>query len=249
VRAGARHAAGGGVTGFLPIAGRITTPESAERTLGAVAPIGADAGRLRERIGAHLPARCGCTPDRGFEATRSGRYGDVVATRQDGRRPPLQISVTVQVEIAVRARRRASSAAGSDHVTPSAALAAGSRSRPRPLPQPGRSAANTPRRKSCSGLVPPGSSRQPTRSSPAWCASWTGRMWRAPSAQAPRAAQADGVQEEQGQQQGPRARRMRRGDGAIGARDGRVERGEQTGLVSGGEEQAAGAVTPCRRWR
>jgi len=70
------------------------------------------------------------------------------------------------------------------------------------------------------------------------------------AAQVPGPAQAYRVQEEQGQQQGPCARRPRVGGGAVIAQDGRVERGEQVGLVGGGEEeQAPGAVTPRRRGR
>jgi len=70
------------------------------------------------------------------------------------------------------------------------------------------------------------------------------------AAQVPGAAQADGVQEEEGQQQRPCARPMRAGGGVVIARDGRVQRGEQSGLVGGGEEeQATGAVLPRRLGR
>jgi len=70
------------------------------------------------------------------------------------------------------------------------------------------------------------------------------------AAQVPGPAQAYRVQEEQGQQQGPCARRPRVGGGAVIAQDGRVERGEQVGLVGGGEEeQAPSAVAPFRLGR
>lgn len=57
------------------------------------------------------------------------------------------------------------------------------------------------------------------------------------AAQVPRPAQAHRIQEQQGQQQGLPAHHRARGEASVVARDGRLKRGDQAGLVRGGEQE------------